>query len=546
LGKSLHEAIAQHFADGGDVQRDANGVAITPEDNPWSVGGALSGAVDWSKNALGMGPSPDELRMKREQAFLASLNAPKPAPPVDPAAALMGAASAGAPVPTAPAAQPTPSPAPAEQAAPAPAPAPAAPKPPAARGMGGAPAGPGDSDIEAASNQEIAAQRDLAAMERNRYAALQVNQESANKSQQAIWEQAQVGLKANLDAQNKLMNDISNQKLDFNGYWSNKSAPAQITAAIGMILGGIGSGMTMGRQGNMAADVINKAIDRDVEQQKAELGKKENMLSHLMEQGHSLQQATTLLMAHDSAVAEGQMKAVADKYAGLETAPLLQKTIAEINQARIDKTIKVHQERADLALKGVQIRHGQMENALLGDQAALMPLQRQIAAASARGEGLPPEYAPFMPADKTVKLDDGKLYVTASPEARKEVAETQQLAAHLRDVAQRIKAFRAQHSGGTMLPNSANDQGLELQNEAKATVAELSKKIRLTGQTGEEMKSFISNPAKFFTTDERVNAQADALIERATREVNAAVRAQVMNAAGGNVSQPGLTITRAK
>lgn len=538
LSKNLHEAIQQHFADGGEAQPEALPV---DDGSMWGaakrlgsrIGGGLSAAGSEVASVLGGGPSPDEIRMAGGRA---------PAPPTTLGEAL-GVGAAPSP------AGPTVSPAPAETApAPeAPPQAAAAPKPVATTRAGGASAGPSvDNEIAAGAKEQAAAATKMAEMEANRYAALQLNQEAHNKSQEAIWQQAQAGLKANLAAQDKLMADISNQKLDFNGHWANKSAPAQITAAIGMILGGIGSGMTMGRQGNMAADVINKAIDRDVEQQKAELGKKQNQLSMLMQQGHSLREATTLVMAHDSAAAEGRMKAIADQYAGLETAPLLQKTIAELSQKRIADTMKVHQERADLNLKAIQARRGQMELAILGDQQAQIPLQREIAAAGAKGIGLSPEYAPFMPADKTVKLDDGKLYQAATPKDKEEISETQQLAAHLKDVAQRIKAFRAQHSGGAMLPNATNDEGLELQNEAKATVAELSKKIRLTGQTGEEMKSFISNPAKWLTTDARITAQADALIERAAREVNAAVRARIMNAGGMNVSQPGLTISRAR
>lgn len=73
-----------------------------------------------------------------------------------------------------------------------------------------------------------------------------------------------------------ILHDLSNDKIDFNRAWSNKSVPNKILAGIGIALSGIGSGMT--KQPNLALEMINKEIERDIEAQKASIGKKATTL----------------------------------------------------------------------------------------------------------------------------------------------------------------------------------------------------------------------------------------------------------------------------
>ncbi len=73
-----------------------------------------------------------------------------------------------------------------------------------------------------------------------------------------------------------ILHDLNTQKIDFNRAWSNKSVPSKILAGIGMALSGIGSGIT--KQPNMAMEMINKEIERDIDQQKSEIGKKATVL----------------------------------------------------------------------------------------------------------------------------------------------------------------------------------------------------------------------------------------------------------------------------
>lgn len=71
--------------------------------------------------------------------------------------------------------------------------------------------------------------------------------------------------------------DLMNGHINPTRYMDNMSTGKRILTGIGLILGGMGGGMT--GQGNPAVDFLQHNIDRDIEAQKAELGKKENLLS---------------------------------------------------------------------------------------------------------------------------------------------------------------------------------------------------------------------------------------------------------------------------
>jgi hypothetical protein len=73
-----------------------------------------------------------------------------------------------------------------------------------------------------------------------------------------------------------------------NRVWDNASTPSKITAGISMILGGIGSGLT--HQPNMAAQMINDTINRDIETQKGAQENQKNLYRMEMDRyGNDLQ-----------------------------------------------------------------------------------------------------------------------------------------------------------------------------------------------------------------------------------------------------------------
>ena len=79
-----------------------------------------------------------------------------------------------------------------------------------------------------------------------------------------------------------IADDYLTKQVDPEHYWSSLSTPAKISTNIGLILGGIGAGLTRGE--NLAYKMLQANIDRDMAAQKAEMGKKENLLQFNMKQ----------------------------------------------------------------------------------------------------------------------------------------------------------------------------------------------------------------------------------------------------------------------
>lgn len=98
---------------------------------------------------------------------------------------------------------------------------------------------------------------------------------------------------------NNFTQDVQNQHIDPQHYMGNMDTMGKIMTAVAIGLGGIGSGMT--GQPNPALKYMNDQIDRDIDAQKAELGKRETLLSANLRQFGNLKDATdmTKLMQTD-------------------------------------------------------------------------------------------------------------------------------------------------------------------------------------------------------------------------------------------------------
>lgn len=108
-------------------------------------------------------------------------------------------------------------------------------------------------------------------------------------------EQAYTQNLAHLDEQRKkISDDIEAGHIDPDRYANNLGTSGRIQSAIGIFLSGLGTA-AMGGQGNPALDFFNKQIDRDIESQKVNLSKKQNMLSALDHQFNNLNDSTNAM-----------------------------------------------------------------------------------------------------------------------------------------------------------------------------------------------------------------------------------------------------------
>ncbi len=87
-----------------------------------------------------------------------------------------------------------------------------------------------------------------------------------------------------------IRNDINNTHIDPNHYLGSQDTLGKIGTAIGLVLGGLGGG---GR-GNQVLDFVNAQIDRDINAQRANLGKKESIYNGVLAQSQNQRQATEM------------------------------------------------------------------------------------------------------------------------------------------------------------------------------------------------------------------------------------------------------------
>jgi hypothetical protein len=103
--------------------------------------------------------------------------------------------------------------------------------------------------------------------------------------------------------------DIQNQHIDPKHYLSSMGTMSKISTGIGLLLGGMGSGVTGGE--NPAMTFLNKQIDRDIDAQKMELGKKENLLSANLKQFGNLRDATDMTRVMQNDIVMNKLKLAA-------------------------------------------------------------------------------------------------------------------------------------------------------------------------------------------------------------------------------------------
>jgi hypothetical protein len=89
-----------------------------------------------------------------------------------------------------------------------------------------------------------------------------------------------------------VISDLNKGHIDPKNFWASKGTGSKIATGVGLILGGMGAGLTGGP--NQVLQMVNNQIDRDIDAQKAEQGKKLNILTALQQQYGNAQQAASM------------------------------------------------------------------------------------------------------------------------------------------------------------------------------------------------------------------------------------------------------------
>ncbi len=108
----------------------------------------------------------------------------------------------------------------------------------------------------------------------------------------------------------QMASDIASTKIDPDKYWHDKSTGAKFGSALAMVLGGLGAGLQRSTD-NMAMNVLQKAIDRDIDAQKTDLGKKQSLLSDNFRAQGNLAAAEAATRAQYESLFQGKVAQIA-------------------------------------------------------------------------------------------------------------------------------------------------------------------------------------------------------------------------------------------
>lgn len=158
-------------------------------------------------------------------------------------------------------------------------------------------------------------QEQIGGIEAEAKAKGQLGQQQASLANQQIEQQqanqkiAQDQLKDHFQEVNNAEQDVKNGHINPDRFLENQTTIQKVKTAIGLILGGMGGGLT--HQENPAMKFLQSQIDRDIHAQQAELGKKENLLSANFRKFGNLQDAQKMTQAMQYGIYATQLERAA-------------------------------------------------------------------------------------------------------------------------------------------------------------------------------------------------------------------------------------------
>lgn len=199
------------------------------------------------------------------------------------------------------------------------------------------------SQEQSGINQEAAAKSQMSGEQAKAY---QDNIEQQRKSADLFAQK-----RADLDKeQQELSSSYMQGKVDPNRLWNNASTGNKISAGIGIILSGLGSGLV--GQGNMAMSVIQDAINKDIDSQKVDLGKKKTLLDLNMNKYKNLETAEAATRLQQMTALQSQLAMSAAK-AGTPQAQAQAKILgAQLQQQMLPLANQIAQRQALMSLAG--------------------------------------------------------------------------------------------------------------------------------------------------------------------------------------------------
>lgn len=218
------------------------------------------------------------------------------------------------------------------------------------------------------------------------------------------------------DEYQNMVHDIQQNHINPNHYLENRTVPQRIATAIGLILGGAGSGLAGGS--NPALDFLNKQIERDVSAQEKEQSKRFGVVEANQNLMRSQRDSADMLRLMKTAGYEAQIKQAAAQSGSAQANANADIAIGKLRQQMIPTVL------------GMSLRNS-LENNPNSDHSQMLNLYRQLNPEAAKEfEG---RLVPFIGA--------GQIPVDAK--TRGEIVSRQDLQSKIED----LSNFAKTHSG---------------------------------------------------------------------------------------------------
>ena len=299
----------------------------------------------------------------------------------------------------------------------------------------------------------------------------------AAKQQAQVYDQqmqelqkTEIARKAQADAVmtdiNKIQNDVMTQKIDPTRVWSNMSTGNRVLAGISIFLGGVAGGM-QGKE-NSALAIIQDAVNKDIDSQKADLGKKQNMLSLNMAKYNNINDA-----------------------AAATKAQLLSITQAQINQSAAKMGSKQALASAQVANAQIDLQKAQLINQISTSQVTAQKVSSP--------EGMTFQETLTLPENMrklVIPLPNGKYSLTNNEKHVEKINDAFEVYAQSKPLLNRVREFMKDGASYTGTKRAAVEESL------KGQMTLLTKNVEKLGQISEtDMKlinSLIPQPGSYF------------------------------------------------
>lgn len=232
------------------------------------------------------------------------------------------------------------------------------PRIPQAAGTGGSAPGDYASAAEKAASEE----ENLGKVQQQSADALATKGEDQANEQRAWLKEFERSQAEHETALNKMFDDYRNSKIDPNHFWADKTSDDKVKMGIGMLISGIGAGLT--GQPNLASQYLDRSIERDFESQKANLGKKASVLSYYMDRMHSRDAAMLQTRAVLGNIAAAEYDAQATRLGGTQLAQQHKLQAAQMRQNAVVQSKQAAAMDVDAQMKQIDLQRAQAQQSI--------------------------------------------------------------------------------------------------------------------------------------------------------------------------------------